>query len=95
MSSTGYSAEITEQANSHPSLGAEYFAAREAAERFLAHWQGRSQRGEVLRIEATWHGWSANHAPLIGYTLRHPTYRNNQFHAGVDNIGGLVERASS
>lgn len=34
-----YSAEITEQANAHPSLGAEYFAAREAAERFLEHWQ--------------------------------------------------------
>lgn len=35
----GYSAEITDQANRHPSLGGEYFAAREAAERFLAHWQ--------------------------------------------------------
>lgn len=34
-----YSAEITEQANAHPQLGAEYFAAREAAERFLKHWQ--------------------------------------------------------
>lgn len=34
-----YSEEITEQANGHPSLGAEYFAAREAAERFLKHWQ--------------------------------------------------------
>lgn len=34
-----YSAEITEQADKHPSLGAEYFAAREAAERFLEHWQ--------------------------------------------------------
>lgn len=34
-----YSAEITEQANEHPQLGAEYFAAREAAERFLKHWQ--------------------------------------------------------
>lgn len=34
-----YSAETTAEANSHPSLGAEYFAAREAAERFLAHWQ--------------------------------------------------------
>lgn len=38
--STGYSAEIIEQANSSPSsLGAEYFAARNAAQRFLAHWQ--------------------------------------------------------
>lgn len=34
-----YSAEITSEANAHPSLGAEYFAAREAAERFLVHWQ--------------------------------------------------------
>jgi len=34
-----YSEEITEQANEHPSLGAEYFAAREAVERFLKHWQ--------------------------------------------------------
>lgn len=34
----GYSAEIIEQANQHPSLGAEYFAARDAAARFLAHW---------------------------------------------------------
>lgn len=35
----GYSPEITEQANSHPNLGAEYFAARDVAERFLKHWQ--------------------------------------------------------
>jgi hypothetical protein len=34
-----YSEEITKQADAHPSLGAEYFAAREAAERFLKHWQ--------------------------------------------------------
>jgi hypothetical protein len=34
-----YSAEILEQAEKHPSLGAEYFAAREAAGRFLEHWQ--------------------------------------------------------
>lgn len=34
-----YSEEITTQANEHPSLGAEYYAAREAAERFLKHWQ--------------------------------------------------------
>lgn len=34
-----YAEEITEQANQHPSLGAEYFAAREASERFLQHWQ--------------------------------------------------------
>lgn len=36
---TGYSPDVTEQANRSPSLGAEYFAAREASERFLAHWQ--------------------------------------------------------
>lgn len=34
-----YSAEITKEGNDHPHLGAEYFAAREAAKRFLAHWQ--------------------------------------------------------
>src|SRR5690606_35275413 len=34
----GYPAEITAQANDHPLLGAEYFAARDAAERFLSHW---------------------------------------------------------
>lgn len=33
-----YSAEITAEANEMPILGAEYFAAREATERFLAHW---------------------------------------------------------
>lgn len=36
---TEYSAEVTAEANKHPQLGAEYFDAREAAERFLAHWQ--------------------------------------------------------
>ena len=35
----GYSPEITDQANKSPTLGGEYFAAREAAQRFLAHWQ--------------------------------------------------------
>ena len=34
-----YSAEITADAERCPTLGAEYFAAREAAERFLKHWQ--------------------------------------------------------
>lgn len=34
-----YSAEITNEANASPALGAEYFAARAAAERFLVHWQ--------------------------------------------------------
>jgi type I site-specific restriction endonuclease len=36
---TAYSAEIIEQANEYPRLGAEYFAARDAAERFMAHWK--------------------------------------------------------
>ena len=36
---TAYSAEIIEQANEYPRLGAEYFAASEAAERFMAHWK--------------------------------------------------------
>lgn len=34
-----YSAEHTADAEAHPTLGAEYFAARDAAEAFLAHWQ--------------------------------------------------------
>lgn len=33
-----YSAEITEQAETHPTLGAEYFEALDVAEKFLAHW---------------------------------------------------------
>lgn len=33
-----YGEEITEEANSYPSLGAEYFAARETTDRFFAHW---------------------------------------------------------
>jgi hypothetical protein len=36
---TGYSAEITQEADAYPVLGAEYFAAREASERFMAHWK--------------------------------------------------------
>jgi len=36
---TVYSAEITAEAEQHPVLGAEYFAAREAADRFMAHWK--------------------------------------------------------
>lgn len=34
-----YSAETTQQAEAHPTLGAEYFEARDAAEQFLEHWQ--------------------------------------------------------
>lgn len=34
-----YTAEITAEADDHPNLGAEYFAAREAAERFLSVWK--------------------------------------------------------
>lgn len=34
-----YSEEHTAAAETHPTLGAEYFAARDAAEAFLAHWQ--------------------------------------------------------
>ena len=36
--SDGYTDEITAEANAYPKLGAEYFAAREVAERFMAHW---------------------------------------------------------
>jgi hypothetical protein len=34
-----YASEATEWANEHQQLGAEYFVAREAAKRFLEHWQ--------------------------------------------------------
>lgn len=34
-----YSSEITRKANDNTALGAEYFAASEAAERFLVHWK--------------------------------------------------------
>ena len=36
---SGYSPDIIADADKNPTLGAEYFAAREAAERFLSHWQ--------------------------------------------------------
>jgi len=49
MTTSGYSDEITEQANQHPSLGGEYFAAREAAARFLVHWQ--EEHAELLAEE--------------------------------------------
>lgn len=35
----GYTDEIIAEADKHPTLGAEYFAARKASDRFLAHWQ--------------------------------------------------------
>lgn len=44
-----YSTEVTEQAEAHPTLGAEYFAARDAAEQFLAHWQ--EEHAEKLSAE--------------------------------------------
>ena len=36
---TGYSSEILDRAADNPNLGAEYFAARDLAQRFLAHWR--------------------------------------------------------
>lgn len=44
-----YSAEVTAQAESHPILGAEYFEARNVAERFLAVWQ--EEHAEKLAAE--------------------------------------------
>jgi ATP-dependent Lon protease len=44
-----YSPEIVEQAESHPALGAEYFAARDQAERFMAHW--KEEHAEKLAEE--------------------------------------------
>jgi len=44
-----YSAEHTEAAEAHPGLGAEYFAARDAAEAFLSHWQ--EEHAEKLATE--------------------------------------------
>lgn len=48
----------------------------------------RSQSGKVLRIEATWSRWTRG-AALIGYTIQHPTYRNNICHARETDIVGL------
>jgi len=48
---------------------------------------GREQRGEVRWIEAKWHGWGHGPVePLIIYSLRHPTYRNNNFYGGEKDI---------
>lgn len=38
MKTEGYTDEINAEANAYPRLGAEYFASREVAERFMAHW---------------------------------------------------------
>lgn len=45
--------------------------------------QGRLQSGEVLAVEASWR-WGTE--PLVIYTLKHPTYRNNRYYAGVSKI---------
>jgi len=44
-----YSPEHTADAEAHPILGAEYFAARDAAAQFLAHWQ--EEHAEKLAAE--------------------------------------------
>lgn len=48
-------------------------------------YQGRLQKGEVLRIEAHWYNTGD---PLIIYTVYHPTYRNNRHYAGEDRVKG-------
>ena len=44
-----YSDDVTEKAEGHPSLGAEYFAADEAIKRFLSQW--REEHAEKLAEE--------------------------------------------
>ncbi|MBX3583589.1 MAG: hypothetical protein KF810_17015 [Rhizobiaceae bacterium] len=44
-----YTVEQTENAEAHPALGAEYFAAHSFAERFMAHWQ--EEHAEKLASE--------------------------------------------
>lgn len=44
-----YGHKITTEAERHPSLGAEYFAARDAADDFLAHW--KEEHAEKLAEE--------------------------------------------
>lgn len=46
---TAYSLEVTGEAEAHPSLGAEYFAARDAADSFLTHW--KEEHAEKLAEE--------------------------------------------
>lgn len=47
--------------------------------------QGRLQRGEVMAVEASWRG-RPGRAPLIVYTVRHPTYANRRFYTTADDI---------
>lgn len=47
---------------------------------------GRAHQGEVRRIEATWSFRGRGKPPLIGYTIWHPTYRNNQCHVSEDRV---------
>ncbi|GLS29939.1 hypothetical protein SAMN04488498_104355 [Mesorhizobium albiziae] len=44
---------------------------------------GREQEGEIICIEAN---WRKGHPPSIGYTVRHPTYRNGMFHTTADSF---------
>lgn len=54
--------------------------------------EGRSQTGRVRWIEAKWYDWGHGPIdPLIIYALYHPTYRNNNFYCGDEDI----QRAAS
>lgn len=48
----------------------------------------RLQVGEVIRIEAS---WTRRDAPLIVYSLRHPTYRGRNFYTTDENIDCAME----
>lgn len=50
---------------------------------------GRLQTGEVRRIEASWNDWGDG-TPLIIYSLRHPTYHNNNFYTTDERIFGAA-----
>lgn len=51
----------------------------------------RRQVGEVLNIEARW--TIPGRAPLVVYTLRHPTYAGRRIYVGPHVISGVVPYA--
>ena len=53
----------------------------------------RRQVGEVLSIEANW--MKPGRAPLVIYTLRHPTYAGRRIYATGEVIFGTVPYAGS
>lgn len=49
----------------------------------------RPQIGEVLAIEASWR-FKTGRAPLIVYTLSHPSYAGRRMYATADQIRGAA-----